>query len=149
MNVVECDVPLRWSDTDAYGHVNNVAILALVEQARVLFFAQARGAGGESLSRLGGDGLGRNPAFITGQRIEYRRPVRLDLVPVRFRMWVTAIGGADFTLAWELRQHDALCAVGTVGLVFMTGDGARPRRITHDERAVLDAHVGEAPRMRH
>ena len=30
------DVPLRWSDMDAYGHVNNVQFLRLLEDARVV-----------------------------------------------------------------------------------------------------------------
>ena len=34
--------PLRWSDTDAYGHVNNVELMRLLEEARVaLFFTRA------------------------------------------------------------------------------------------------------------
>ena len=31
-------VPLRWSDMDAYGHVNNVQFLRLLEDARVTGF---------------------------------------------------------------------------------------------------------------
>ena len=31
-------VPLRWSDMDAYGHVNNVQFLRLLEDARVIAF---------------------------------------------------------------------------------------------------------------
>ena len=27
-------IPLRWSDTDAYGHINNVMFLRLLEEAR-------------------------------------------------------------------------------------------------------------------
>ena len=30
--------PLRWSDMDAYGHVNNVQFLRLLEDARVIAF---------------------------------------------------------------------------------------------------------------
>ena len=30
------EVPLRWSDMDAYGHVNNVQFLRLLEDARVV-----------------------------------------------------------------------------------------------------------------
>ena len=30
------EVPLRWSDMDAYGHVNNVQYLRLLEDARVV-----------------------------------------------------------------------------------------------------------------
>jgi len=31
-------VPARWGDMDAYGHVNNVAILSVMEEARVALF---------------------------------------------------------------------------------------------------------------
>ena len=31
-------VPPRWGDMDAYGHVNNVAILSLLEEARIAVF---------------------------------------------------------------------------------------------------------------
>ena len=38
--------PLRWSDMDAYGHVNNARFLTLYEEARVaLFFLGARQMG--------------------------------------------------------------------------------------------------------
>ena len=33
--------PLRWSDMDAYGHVNHVQFLRLLEDARVVAFAGA------------------------------------------------------------------------------------------------------------
>ena len=34
------EVPLRWSDMDAYGHVNNVQYLRLLEDARVVGFQE-------------------------------------------------------------------------------------------------------------
>ena len=34
------EVPLRWSDMDAYGHVNNVQYLRLLEDARVIGFRE-------------------------------------------------------------------------------------------------------------
>ena len=45
------NVPLRWSDMDAYGHVNNVQFLRLLEDARVIGF--------EELVRAGPLGAGR------------------------------------------------------------------------------------------
>ena len=32
---VEVRIPLRWADMDAYGHVNNIAVVQLLEEARV------------------------------------------------------------------------------------------------------------------
>ena len=31
-------VPLRWGDMDAFGHINNVEFLRLLEQARIIAF---------------------------------------------------------------------------------------------------------------
>ena len=42
-------VALRWGDMDAYGHVNNVEILRLIEEARVRVIWRTDGAG-ENLS---------------------------------------------------------------------------------------------------
>ena len=38
-------VPGRWGDMDAYGHVNNVAILSLMEEARVALFGPPPSSG--------------------------------------------------------------------------------------------------------
>ncbi|WP_346243023.1 acyl-CoA thioesterase [Micrococcus luteus] len=35
---VEVRIPLRWADMDAYGHVNNIAVVQLLEEARVAAF---------------------------------------------------------------------------------------------------------------
>ncbi|KAB1658381.1 acyl-CoA thioesterase [Pseudoclavibacter sp. CFCC 11306] len=142
-------VPLRWSDADAYGHINNVAVLALVEQARVLFFAQAE-CDDETLPRLDGENLGRSPIFLTGQRIEYRLPLRLELEPVRIDMWVSHIGAADCELSYQIRQQaeSPIAAVGLNGLVFMNPETGHPRRLTGGERQVLTSLLGEQVRLR-
>ena len=38
-------VPPRWGDMDAYGHVNNVAILSLLEEARIAVFGPPPSSG--------------------------------------------------------------------------------------------------------
>ncbi|MBD4601618.1 acyl-CoA thioesterase, partial [Xanthomonas citri pv. citri] len=45
---VEVRIPLRWADMDAYGHVNNIAVVQLLEEARVAAFGVPAntGAGG-------------------------------------------------------------------------------------------------------
>ncbi|MCD7100521.1 acyl-CoA thioesterase [Pseudoclavibacter sp. 13-3] len=143
-------VPLRWSDADAYGHINNVAVLALVEQARVLFFAQAE-CDGETLPRLDGENLGRSPIFLTGQRVEYLMPLRLEIEPVSIDMWVSHIGGADCELSYEIRQQPSspVAATGLNGLVFMNPETGRPRRLSAGQRQVLDSLFGEQVRLRH
>lgn len=38
MTRLHVPVPVRWADLDAYGHVNNVAVLRLLEEARIAAF---------------------------------------------------------------------------------------------------------------
>jgi acyl-CoA thioester hydrolase len=36
---------MRWGDMDAYGHINNVQIVRMLEEARIAAFGPPRGAG--------------------------------------------------------------------------------------------------------
>jgi acyl-CoA thioester hydrolase len=35
---LDIPVPVRWTDLDAYGHVNNAAMVRLLEEARIAAF---------------------------------------------------------------------------------------------------------------
>ena len=43
--MIALEIPLRWGDMDAYGHINNVQIVRLMEEARVLAFGIPSGTG--------------------------------------------------------------------------------------------------------
>ncbi|MET1034992.1 MAG: thioesterase family protein, partial [Arthrobacter sp.] len=36
---------MRWGDMDAYGHINNVQIVRILEEARIAAFGPPRGSG--------------------------------------------------------------------------------------------------------
>ncbi|MFE4061223.1 acyl-CoA thioesterase, partial [Streptomyces sp. NPDC059096] len=58
--------PLRWSDMDAFGHVNNAVFISYLEEARIDFmFRLAPGDGSPSFS--GGSVVARH-------EIDYKRP---------------------------------------------------------------------------
>ena len=42
---VTCQVPLRWGDMDPYGHVNNVEVIRVLEEARIATFGVPVGTG--------------------------------------------------------------------------------------------------------
>ena len=42
---VLCRVPMRWGDMDPYGHVNNVEVVRLLEEARVVALGIPVGTG--------------------------------------------------------------------------------------------------------
>ena len=83
-HVHECT--LRWSDMDAYGHLNNSRFLTLYEEARVaLFFLGGRGAVGSFvISRHEVDYL-RPVDFATGPDGAPRPPV------VRVESWIDEV----------------------------------------------------------
>jgi acyl-CoA thioester hydrolase len=89
---------LRWSDMDAYGHINNVQFLRLLEDARVFTFGAQGAPGGGSLLSTG--------LIVGRQEIEYLEPLVFRAQSVAIDLWVTAIGGADFDLGYEIRDPD-------------------------------------------
>jgi acyl-CoA thioester hydrolase len=119
-------VPLRWSDMDAYGHVNNVQFLRLLEDARVVLFAGPRFRGEpkpddtwtacastsarEAAERSADD----NPAtpdhvvlldgglIVARAEIEYLRPLEYRVAPVAIDVWVSAVRGAEFVLGYRV-----------------------------------------------
>ncbi|MEH0829391.1 MULTISPECIES: acyl-CoA thioesterase [unclassified Micromonospora] len=132
---------LRWSDLDAYGHVNNSRFLTLYEEARVaLMFAGGRAWGVGSFA----DGV-----VIRRHEVDYLRPVDYALgrataeaaPTVRIELWVEEIRASRFTVAYELYDGDVLASTARSVLVPFDLVAKRPRRITSDERAFLLAYA--------
>ncbi|MFC8848437.1 MULTISPECIES: acyl-CoA thioesterase [unclassified Micromonospora] len=128
---------LRWSDLDAYGHVNNSRFLTLYEEARVaLMFAGGRAWGVGSFA----DGV-----VIRRHEVDYLRPVDYALgrataeaaPTVRIELWVEEIRASRFTVAYELYDGDTLASTARSVLVPFDLTAQRPRRITDEERAFL------------
>ncbi|MEH0842789.1 thioesterase family protein [Micromonospora sp. CPCC 205711] len=128
---------LRWSDLDAYGHVNNSRFLTLYEEARVaLMFAGGRAWGVGSFA----DGV-----VIRRHEVDYLRPVDYALgrataeaaPTVRIELWVEQIRAASFTVAYELYDGDVLASTARSVLVPFDLTRKLPRRLSDEERAFL------------
>lgn len=132
------EVPLRWSDMDAYGHVNNVQYLRLLEDARVIGFREWFG---EERSLLD------TGVIVSRHEIEYVAPLTYRPQPIEVDMWVTGVHGAGFNLGYAVRDPESLgervYAVAETGLVLYDFSTARPRRLTTEDRAVLAMHAGD------
>ncbi|WP_406286636.1 acyl-CoA thioesterase [Embleya sp. NBC_00896] len=121
---------LRWSDMDAYRHINNVQYLRYLEEARVdMMFTLGQREGAKSLS----EGV-----VIARHEIDYKRPLVWRSEPVRVETWVTRIGAARFTLAYEVKDDEQVYAKATSVLVPYSLEQQRPRRLNGDERAYLE-----------
>jgi len=132
------DVPLRWSDMDAYGHVNNVQFLRLLEDARVIAFEQWFGPDRSMLD----EGV-----VVARHEIEYLAPLDFRHAPITVDIWATKISGASFDLAYEVRDPAevgmTLYARAETTLVAYDFATARPRRLRQDERGVLEGVAGD------
>ncbi len=125
------DAALRWSDMDAYGHVNNARFLTLYEEARVaLFFVAAREA----------DVSFEQGIVIARHEIDYLRPVDYG-DSVRIEMWVDGIRSGSFTVAYELFDDGALAGRARSVCVPFDLAAGRPRRLTEAERVFLEPYL--------
>ncbi|WP_267243944.1 acyl-CoA thioesterase [Streptomyces sp. PR69] len=128
--------PLRWSDMDAFGHVNNVVFLRYLEEARIDFmFRLAPGNGSPSFS--GGSVVARH-------EIDYLRPLVHRHEPVTIESWVTKIGAASLTIAYEIKDPDQVYVRASTVVVPYDLQAGRPRRISAEERSFLEEFVDDA-----
>ena len=133
------DVPLRWSDMDAYGHVNNVQFLRLLEDARVVAFSDWFGQD-RSLVDEG--------VLVARHEIEYLAPLTFRQAPVRIGMWTMRITPASFDIGYEVGDPSGaadsatLYARAETTLVLYDFESARPRRMSPELRESLLAYAG-------
>ncbi|MEE1802553.1 acyl-CoA thioesterase [Streptomyces sp. NPDC101062] len=121
--------PLRWSDMDAFGHVNNAVFISYLEEARVDFmFRLAPGNGSPSFS--GGSVVARH-------EIDYKLPLVHRHQPVTIESWVTKINAASLTIAYEIKDGDQVYVRAATVVVPYDLEAGRPRRITAEEKSYL------------
>ncbi|GIF99229.1 thioesterase family protein [Catellatospora sp. NPDC049111] len=119
---------LRWSDLDAYGHVNNARFLTLYEEARVaMMFVGAREAGVTSFE----DGI-----VVSRHEVDYLRPIDYG-DPVRIELWIEDLKPSRFTVCYELFDGDLLASRARSVLVPYDLDKQRPRRMSEAEQSFL------------
>jgi acyl-CoA thioester hydrolase len=147
-------IRLRWSDLDAYGHVNNAEMLRLLEEARIEAFwtpdpGSVQSAAGASTAVLDGRPGSDTLTLIARQEIEYLAPVPYLRQPVDIQLWIGRLGGASLEVCYEVRSPvDAVPSVlftrATTTIVLVDSTTQRPRRINDIERAAWEPYL-DAP----
>jgi acyl-CoA thioester hydrolase len=126
-------VPLRWTDQDAYRHLNNASAVTVLEEARIdLLFDRAAEDGLRGFA----DGL-----LVAELNVAYRRQVSYRSTPLRVAMTVDQTRAASFRIRYAL--HDGSDGDDPVAIeawtrmaIFDLGAG-HPRRLDASERAFL------------
>ncbi|MCI9889336.1 acyl-CoA thioesterase [Micrococcales bacterium 31B] len=150
---VRLNVPVRWFDLDAYGHVNNSEMFRLLEEARIKAFWTVPGQTARAAKNITIGGAGSETiTLIAGHRIEYRTPLDYRPQGVEIDLWVTKLGGASAELAYEVFSDDdgprVVYAVATSVMVFVSATTERPRKLTDAEREAWGELLGPPPKFR-
>ncbi|WP_376973015.1 acyl-CoA thioesterase [Arthrobacter sp.] len=141
-------VPMRWSDMDAYGHINNVNLVRMMEEARIASFGVPGGTGkpgnapAVELFSSVPDGT---QTLVVEHRIRYVRPLDYRNVPADVDVWVSAVKPASFDMSYEFRDPfgGELCVKATTTLAFFSAAESRVLRIPADRREALGEFLGD------
>lgn len=88
-HAIETVVPLRWSDMDAFGHINHAIYLTYLEEGRDAAIHQVLGDAGYVVARL---------------CIDYRRELKRDDGPVTVACWFTTLGNSSMGTRETIRN---------------------------------------------
>jgi acyl-CoA thioester hydrolase len=114
---------------DAFGHVNNVVFLRYLEEARIDFTFTNAGEAGEKAFSEG--------SVVARHEVDYLRPLVYRPEPVTVETWLTKLGNASFTVAYEIKDEETVYVRASTIVVPYDLAAARPRRLTPGERAFL------------
>jgi acyl-CoA thioester hydrolase len=146
-------IKLRWSDLDAYGHVNNAEMLRLLEEARIEAFWVTDDSGQGSGDAVGGSTAvldGRPGAdtltLIARQEIEYLAPIPYLRQPLDVQLWLGRLGGASLEVCYEVWSPEGtepatLYSRAATTIVLVDATTQRPRRINERERAAWTPYL--------
>jgi acyl-CoA thioester hydrolase len=124
---------MRWSDMDAYGHVNNVVYLTYLEESRVdMLFSLGSDFGGKALA----EGV-----LVAHHEIDYKRPLVYHPRGVDIELWVGSIKGASFEIRYEVHDEATVFARAASVLVPYDLVAERPRRVSPEERDFLSRYL--------
>jgi len=148
MTRLHVPAPVRWADLDAYGHVNNVAVLGLLEEARIAaFWRPPDGAEPAWPTAILDAAPGAETVTVVArQEIEYLLPIDHRRDPLTVELWLGRLGGASVEVCYEVT--DEVGGVRTVfvraltTLVMIDAATGQPRRITAEERAAWQPYSG-------
>jgi acyl-CoA thioester hydrolase len=143
-------IQLRWSDFDAYAHVNNAEMLRILEEARIqAFWRPDEGAGPGAATaiidaRPGSDTI----SIIARQEVEYLAPIPYMRTPIDIEMWIGRMGGASIEICYEMFSPvgvtpRVLFTKAATTLVMVTAATGRPVRITDSLREVWEPYIEE------
>ena len=121
-------VEIRWSDVDAYMHVNNAVYATYLEECRDEWVDATLGEASDSWD------------FVLARvAIDFRRELRLEDEEVFVSCALARIGNSSITLSEQIRTRDGeLAAEAEAVLVARDREAGRSRPLTDAEREAFE-----------
>lgn len=153
---------LRWGDMDAYGHVNNVTQLRLLEEARVRALGSPTGStdapttpgqygvtetvSGINIPTIFAAASATTELLVATHAIEYRAPINYRPGPIAIDLVISEVKPASITIGYVIAEPDGsqVYTVAETVIVFVDRQTGRPRRLTVEETDAMES-VAEAP----
>lgn len=143
-------IDLRWGDLDAFNHVNNTAMLKLLEEARIrIFWEPETGESAPSTAVVPSHLESGILTVVARQEIEYLRQVPYGRKPLDVQVWFGHMGGSSLDVCFEVFSprdsgvDQVLYARATAIIVMMDAATGRPIRLTERMRSAWASYVGE------
>ncbi|MDF0529664.1 thioesterase family protein [Tsukamurella sp. 8F] len=125
-------VDVRWSDMDAYQHINNARMVTLLEEARIpLLFAP------DAPTKPLEAGL-----LVARIEVDYRGQLRHQDSPLQVTMSTSKVRAADFVVHHEVRAADTdSCSAAAVSAIVRLAafdvESQRVHRLSPEQREYL------------
>ncbi|MFF3616978.1 acyl-CoA thioesterase [Streptomyces sp. NPDC002580] len=132
--------PIRWSDMDIYGIVNNVSFVRYLEEARVDFIFR--------MAPTEGDAFFREGSVVVSHQIRYRHQLVHRHEPVDIEMWVSDLQSATVTVDYAVRDGDLVYATASTTMAPFDYRAGRPRRLTDAETGFFEKYLDETASAR-
>ena len=118
---------------DAFQHVNNVAFLEYLQEARVdMFWVHPQRNGLAPLTQ----GI-----VVARHEISYLAPLTWREDPIIIEAWVRNLHAASFEIEYLVRDEESKYATARSVLVPYDLEKKRPRRLSADEKAALEPYL--------
>ncbi len=122
---------VRWSDVDAYGHVNNVTYFEYFQEARIQYLLTLRRE----------DDGPWSPWVVAHTDVDYRRPMLFRLEPYTVTQWVAEVGRRSAVLVGEIRDGEEVLSRSRVVMVAFDKETQRSTELNPRQRERLLAET--------
>jgi acyl-CoA thioester hydrolase len=122
--VLKFIVHLRWGDMDIFKHINNVAYVRYLEDARVELMAKAGFA--PDL-----DGFGQ---LVVRHEIDYVKPLVFQPEPIEMTVWIESMGNSSYVIGYSMHDGETEYLRAKTTMVCMDMERGLPGRIPAELR---------------